>query len=135
MGFQTRALPLGSARAGAVRSLAEEPQSLWPSGRGTEMGTVAMSFPQLLARVKRLAKTATWRASVFVDPGEGYSALILEGLAGQKTITLVAEEQLAKGIVAVVADVAADQNVVLSAVSGIVGSNATLTPSPPERAV
>ena len=92
MGFQTRAVPAGMVRVGAVVSLTDEPQSLWPSGRGTEMGTVAMSFPQLLARVRRLAKTATWRASVFIDPGEGYSALILEGLAGQKTVTFVAED-------------------------------------------
>ena len=99
------------------------------------MGTVAMSFPQLLARVRRLAKTATWRAWVFVDPGEGYSALILKGLAGQETVTFVAEDQFSKGIVAVVADIAADPGVVLRAVSGIVGIDATLTPSPPERAV
>jgi hypothetical protein len=135
MGFQTRAVSAGTIRAGAVTSLPEEPQSLWPSGRGTEIGTAAMSFPQLLARVKRLAKTATWRASVFIDPGEGCSALILEGLAGQKTITLVAEDHLAKDIVAVVADIAADPIVILRAISALVGPAATLTQSPPERLV
>ena len=125
----------GAAQTGAVKALAEEPQALWPSGRGTEVGTVAMTFPQLLTRVKRVAGTAPWRASVFVDPGEGYSALILDGLAGQKTVTLVAEDHFVKGIIAVVADIAADPTLVLRAISSVVGRNAALTASPPVRAV
>lgn len=124
----------GATLTGAVMALAEEPQSLWPSGRGIEVATFAMTFPQLLARVRRLAKTAPWRASSFVVPEEGFSALILEDIAGQKAFTLIAQDHFAKGIIAVIADIAADPTLVLRAVSSVVGRNAALTASPPERA-
>lgn len=77
---------------------------LWPSGRGEEIGTVAGTLNDLRARLLDLP-------AAYPDP----TSVVLLGCAGQTAIALVEEPELAPGVLAVIADAAADPAPILAA--------------------
>jgi hypothetical protein len=122
--------PSGSAALRFER-LTSEPQDLWPSQRGSEIGHIEARFDSVETALRRL--TSAKDGAVYEYPGRDLRAILLKGLAGQRMVTIVEEASLSPGMLSVVADAKADASPILDALRKMLADVGDLRSSAPDQ--
>lgn len=93
---------------------------VWPGGEGTETATIRGSPSRIGDVLRRKANEQAARDVVSVAD-DGVSSAIVLGSPGHTVACLVADEEQAPGVVAVIADIAADPDLVIRTVGKALG--------------
>lgn len=111
--------------------LTREPQDLWPSQRGSEIGHIEARFESVETALRRL--TSAKDGAVYEYPDRDLRAILLKGLAGQRIVTIIEEAGLAPGMLSVVADAKADASPILDALRKMLAGVGDLRSSAPDH--
>lgn len=126
-----RSHPPSDSAALRFERLTSEPQDLWPSQRGSEIGHIEARFDSVETALRRLILAKD--GAVYEYPGGDLRAILLKGLAGQRIVTLVEEASLAPGMLSVVADAKADASPILDALRKMLAGVGDLHGSAPDQ--
>jgi hypothetical protein len=111
--------------------------SLWPSGRGTEIGhfeaALGPSAADLLPLVRRLNAGELTGESFFERSSSGILEIVLRGFAGERAVTLVQDPSQSTTTVAVIADQNGKHAQILQALQRLLGPEVAVIAAPPER--
>ena len=92
----------------------------WPSGEGNEVGTVALSIGEVWNRVSENVRDFGRDVSIYEIDDDGYDAIVLHGVA-KGPVTLVADEELALGLLSVVADTVVEPKKLMRSLRTLLG--------------
>jgi hypothetical protein len=94
---------------------------VWPSGEGREIGTIDVDLDRLLGTVRRRMYRGAVREPVSYGEDGAARALVLGQPRRQTLACLVADATQAPGVVAVIADLGADPEMVVKRVERVLG--------------
>lgn len=123
-------LMAASSQRQTARRKTPQEASLWPSGRGTEIGHFEHAVMPL---VKKLNQSDLTHADFVTVTEKGAAEIILRDFAGERAVTLVKDPSQSRTVIAIIADQNGQHERILHNLRLLLGPSVNVIAAPPER--